>query len=51
MTSLWFALEINFVLEIRNQCMGNLRDSLSHKTNKEKALTVLCSVVELLRSG
>ena len=51
MTSLWFALEINFVLEIRNQCMGNLRDSLSLKTNKEKALTVLCSVVEHLGSG
>ena len=51
MTSLSFALEVNFVLEIRNQCMGNLTDSLSHKTNKEKALIVLCSVVEHVGSG
>ena len=51
MTSLSFALEINFVLEIRNQCVGNLTDSLSNKTNKEEALTVLCSVVEHLGSS
>ena len=31
--------------------VGNLTDSLSHKTNKEDALTVLCSVVEHLGSG
>ena len=51
MTSLSFALEIKFVLEIRNQCVGNLTDSLSHETNKEEALTLLCSVVQHLGSG
>ena len=51
MTSLSFALEINFILEIKNKCVGNLTDFLSHKTNKEDASTVLCSVVEQLGSG
>ena len=51
MTSLSFVLEINFVLESKKKNVGNLTDSLSHKTNKEDALTVLCSVVEHLGSG
>ena len=51
MMSLLFALEIKFVLEIINQCLGNLTASLSHKTNKEEALTFHCSVVEHLGSG